>query len=68
MYDWEYVCESNTCPQIETYRCDSGKCPGVFQEGETVRVRNAAHPEQGMLEFTVEEWQQYIDFVRRTTP
>jgi len=55
MYDWEF-------------RCDTGECVSVFEENGIVYVVDTAHPRRGAMKFTLEEWQQYIDFVRRVTP
>ena len=40
--------------------CESGACIGVARRGESVLIRNTNSPEGLVIEFSTEEWRQFL--------
>jgi Domain of unknown function (DUF397) len=40
--------------------CDSGACVGVARRGEAVLIANTNDPDGSMINFTTEEWRQFL--------
>jgi hypothetical protein len=40
--------------------CDSGACVGVARWGEAVLIANTNDPDGSVINFTTEEWRQFL--------
>jgi hypothetical protein len=40
--------------------CDSGACVGVARRGEAVLIANTNDPDGSVINFTTEEWRQFL--------
>jgi hypothetical protein len=44
--------------------CDSGACVGVARRGEAVLIANTNDPDGSVINFTTEEWRQFLAGVK----
>ena len=44
--------------------CDSGACVGVARRGEAVLIANTKDPDGPVINFTTEEWHQFLAGVK----
>lgn len=46
---------------VKSRRCDSNGCVEVMDREETVLMRNSQDPDGPVVEFTAEEWNEFLD-------